>query len=651
MTATVIIGLWTFGEVSVAAIGYWAGTAGFALGLALAGVSTADIAYADTSKADAQGTDRPSAEAGPARHSPTSRNRPTPDRAAGPTAKSRALTEAPAAPGTRRPQPPVVPTPAMAVAPAAPERGSVATPARAASPRPPVPAAVETAVRATAANPVPQAAGPAEAAATAPSITIHNTSTTQSIWVYNLTDTGNYSIPGTPWKPEPAPADWRGPVEIAAGSSAPVTLAVYNAPAGSPGNRIYIVESQPFTLPITPTSGVDPFYPPGSPGGDSFRNYSFLEYSLYPADGGYQYTIDVSYIDEWSLPIRTKFTLNGADWNGAVNGKTYGFNDFDTVVSQLRAAGAGYGNLVWSGATPWGPQPPATVSRIIGPDKVWTAQSTEPAPNFNMNKTGWVPASFQDFVQYAAHVDPKTKQTVYPYAFSGTGVSCPPASCTATSHTPTNFDFWRYQVTAPGSTPYPIALRTAAILDGFTTDNAKGVYGFFTYPNDEAAGQFTNIPTAVSLDVYVDGSSDGLSDSVIPGGVWNYTSSAARAGKRLRLLLNRPHQSGTDGTDTFIVDYPFRNAWTAAVLDVNGPGGDIAVIDRADLGATSTTIDVVNRARFLCGKLSNVDSQFVYEKSTGTLYYDKYPQIPGYTAVLAKFRGGVADPAGTLHVL
>lgn len=638
----------------MATIGYWAGTAGFALGLSLAGVYTADVASADTSSADKPGTDRASVSAGPARNTPTARSRPTPARGAGSAVAASGSSIRPAAsvaaPVTRRSDLPPAPSADMAVA--TPARGT-ATPARSATPVPAsssVSAPVAAPIPATAANPAAEAANPA-AAPTAPSITIHNASTTQPIWVYNLTDTGNYSIPVTPWKPEPAPADWVGPVQIAAGSSAPVTLALFNAPAGSPGNRIYIVEGSEFTLPISPTSGVDPFYPPGSPGNDSFQNYSFLEYSLYPADGGNQYTIDVSYIDEWSLPIQTKFTLNGADWTGAVNGKTYGFNDFDTVVSQLAAAGAGYDDLVWSGATPWGPQPPATVSRIIGPDKVWTAQSGEPAGNFNMNNTGWVPASYQEFVQYGSYVNPNTKQTVYPYAFSGTGVSCPPASCTATPLTPTNFDFWKTHVTAPGSTPYPIALRTAAILDGFTTDNANGVYGFFTYPNDEVAGQFTNIPTTVSLDVYVGGASDGLSDSVIPGGVWNYTSSAARTGTRLRLLLNRPRQSGTDGTDTFIVNYAFKNAWSAPALDVNGPGRDIAVIDRAALGATSTTIDVVDRAWFLCGALSNVDSQFVYEKSTGTLYYDRNPQLPGYTAVLAKFRGGVTDPAGTLFVL
>jgi len=430
-----------------------------------------------------------------------------------------------------------------------------------------------------------------------------------------------------------------------------VTLAVYNAAAGSPGNRIYVVEGTPFTLPITATSGVDPFYPPGSPGGDAFGNYSFMEYSLYPANGGYEYTIDVSYIDEWSLPIQTKFTLNGANWNGAVSGKKYGFNDFDTVVSQLTAAGGPYPNLVWSGATPWAPQPPATVSRIIGPDKVWTAQSGEPPTNVNMDNTGWVPASYQDFVKYGSYPDPTTKQQVYPYSFNGFGVSCPTASCTVKPTTKTNFNFWKDQVNAPGSTPYPIALRTAAILDGFTTANANGVYGFFTYPNDETAGQFTNIPTAVSLDVYVNGSSDGLSDSVTPGGEWYYTSSAARKGLRRLVPHSRPALSATDATDTYIVNYPFRWGHNAPSVDVNGLGGDIAVIDRLDLGAKSTAIDFVDRAWFLCGGLSNVSSQFVYERSTGTLYFDRFPNLPGYTAILAKFTGGVDDPANTLFVL
>lgn len=603
----------------MARIALWTGTAGFALGLSLAGLYTADAASAESPKADSAKADS-AASAGPARNSAKARNRPTPARGSDSMAKAAVSPVKPAA--TARP---VVPPTG---------RGAAAAPASTVAP-------------------VTESQCCSAVVAT-PSITIHNTSKTQPIWVYNLTDTGNYSIPATPWQAEPPspapplPPDWVGPVQIAAGSSAPVTLAAFNAPAGSPGNRIYIVEGSEFTLPITATSGVDPFYPPGSPGGDSFSNYSFLEYSLYPASGGYDYTIDVSYIDEWSLPIQTKFTKNGADWNGAVSGKTYGFNDFDTVKSQLNAAGAPYGDLVWSGRNPWDPQPPSTVSRIIGPDKVWTAQSGEPATNFNMDNTGWVPASYQNFVQFGSYTDPKTKQPVYPYAYNGTAVSCPPASCTATPTTQTNFNFWKYQVSPPGSTTYPIALRTAAILDGFKTADANGVYGFFTYPNDEAAGQFTNIPTAVSLDLYVGGSSDGLSDSVIPGGVWNYTSSVAQKGIVRRILQGRPQLSGTGGTDTFILNRAFRNGFNAPLVDIAGPGGDIAVIDKAALGATSTTIDVVDRARFCCG--GSPGSQFVYDRSTGALYYDKNPKLPGYTAVLGKF-SGVTDPLGTLFVL
>lgn len=477
---------------------------------------------------------------------------------------------------------------------------------------------------------------------TAPTITIHNTSQ-QTIWVYNLTNTGDYSIPVTPWTTSPtAPPDWVGPVSIgpvsiAAGSSAPVTLSVNNGAPGSAANRIYIVTDPGFTLPVTPTSGVDPFYPPGFPAGDSFQNYSFVEYNLYPATGGNQYTIDTSYIDEWSLPIQMKFTLNGSSWTGAVDGKTYGFSDFDTVVNQLNAAGAPYSDLMWSGTNPWDPQPPSTVQRIIGPDKVWTQQSNEPASNFNMNVTGWVPTSYQNFVQSGFYQGPN-QQTVYPYAYNGTQLS-------GTSQT--NFDFWRYSVTGPSSTPYAIALRTAAILDGFPAD-ANGVYGFFTYPNDEAAGQFTNIPTAVSLDLYVGGAGDGVSASVIPGGVWSYSSSVAPTGTGPRVKTTRGTLTGTAATDTFILNHSFQSLGTAPVVQATGNQGDIVVIDKTALGATSTSIDYVDGAWFLT---NGSQSQFVYDRSTGILYYDQNPRVPGYTGVLANLSQSSLDPTNSIFVL
>lgn len=459
---------------------------------------------------------------------------------------------------------------------------------------------------------------------TPPTITLHNNSG-QTIWVYNLTTSGDYSIP----------SDFV-PVQVENGSSTPVTLAAGTGAAGSPENRIYIVEGPAgFTLPVTSTSGVDAFNPTAPTAGNSFQNYSFVEYFLYPGNGGVgsQYTIDTSYIDEWSLPIQMQFTLNGANWSGAVDGKTYGFKDFDTVVNQLNAAGAPYNDLVWSGSTPWVPQPPATVSRIIGPDKVWTAQAGQPASNVNMNNAGWVPTSYQNFVQYGSTTAPNG-QTTYPYAQNGTQYS-----------SAGNFTFWKDQVEAPASTPYPIALRTAAMLDGFPADT-NGVYGFFTYPNDEAAGQFTNIPSTVSLDIYVNGSSDGVSDNVIGGGKWVYSAPSGNG----RGKVGRNPLAGTDATDTFILNHVFSTMRGTPLVAANEGQRDIVAIDRSLLpGAQSSVVEVVDKAQFWGRSAS--DSQFVYDNSTGYLYFDRHPCLPGFTGVLAKLTPSSIDPAKEIFVL
>lgn len=457
-----------------------------------------------------------------------------------------------------------------------------------------------------------------------PTITVHNQSG-QTIWIYNLTTSGDYSIP----------SDFV-PVQVENGSTTPVTLAVGTGAVGSPENRIYIVEGPTgFTLPVTSSSGVDAFNPTAPTAGNSFQNYSFVEYYYYPVNGGaaYQYTIDTSYIDEWSLPIQMQFTLNGANWSGAVNGKTYGFKDFDTVVNQLNAAGAPYNDLVWSGSTPWTPQPPTTVSRIIGPDKVWAEQSGQPASNVNMNNAGWVPTSYQNFVQYGATSGPNG-QINYPYAQDGTQYSAAG-----------NFNFWKFRVDAPGSTPYPIALRTAAMLDGFPADS-NGVYGFFTYPNDETAGQFTNIPSTVSLDIYVNGSSDGVSDRVIDGGKWFYS---APSGSGWRNVRSNP-LSGTDATDTFILNHVFRSKRGAPLVKADEGQSDIVAIDTTLLpGAESSVVDIVDKAQFW-GR-SGSGSQFVYDSTTGYLYYDRHPCLPGYTGVLARLSPSSVDPATEVFVL
>ncbi len=472
------------------------------------------------------------------------------------------------------------------------------------------------------------------AAPTPPTVLLHNDSG-QTIWVYNLTTSGDYSIPaGFPV------------VEVANGTSTPVTLAAGTGAPGSPENRIYIVQGTAgFPSVVSSSGGVDAFNPTAdNPSlqpatANSFSNYSFIEYYLYSNNGASQYTIDTSYIDEWSLPIQMQFTLNGADWNGAVDGRKYGFTDIDTVVNQLNAAGktgTPYADLVWSGTSPWAPQPPSTVSRIIGPDKVWAQQSTEPAANVNMNETGWVPSSYQNFVQYGSYVSKVTKKIVYPYAQNGTQYAAGG-----------NFDFWKNSVSGPASTPYPIALRTAAILDGYPADS-NGVYGFFTYPNDETAGQFTNIPTAVSLDIHVYGASDGSSDSVTEGGRWVYSAPSSP-----RQWLKGPWRqplTGTSATDTFMMNHLYQTKFGTPQTKIVGAHGDIVVIDKGALaGAKSTVVDVVDTAKF--GPGANFTSQFVYETSTGYLYYDRNPGLPGYTGVLANLSTSTFDPATTLFVL
>lgn len=584
----------------------------FALGLSVAGAHAAGIA-----SADAPDTGSPSVSAGPERpvgsHARPARSAAMSGAAARSATRASAAVVRPAG-LPQRPQA-VTPQPAPA-SPTTPSgdvlQGGLLLARRTVAPTAPVAAAT------------PAAALPG-ATLTPPTITLHN-NTNGPIWVYNLTTSGDYSIPAS-----------FTPVEVASGSPTTVTLAPGTGAADAAKNRIYIVEGQSgFSLPVVSSSGVDAFNPTAATEGNSFLNYSFIEYNLYAANGGSQYTIDTSYIDEWSLPIQMKFTLNGADWAGAVNGKTYGFNDFDTVVSQLKAAGNSgtpYNNLVWSGSTPWGPQPPTTVSRMIGPDKVWTQQSFEPPANVNMNQTGWVPTSYQNFVQYGSYV-PKGQQTpVYPYAQDGTQYS-----------KSGNFNFWKYEVTAPASTPYPIALRTAAVLDGFPADT-NGVYGFFTYPNDETAGQFTNIPTAVSLDVYVNGSADGVTASVIQGGQWFYTAPSPH-GQR----FGCDRFAGTAATDTFILNRVYGAKIRAPRVNADGGQHDIVTIDKGSLdGATSNVVDVVDKARFW-GRGKDA-SQFVYDRSTGYLYYDRNPALPGYTGLLAKLSPGLVDPTQAVFVL
>ena len=88
------------------------------------------------------------------------------------------------------------------------------------------------------------------------------------------------------------------------------------------------------------------------------------------------------------------------------------------------------------------------------------------------------------------------------------------------------------------------------------------------------------------------------------------------------------------------------------MLDAPKTDHDIVVIDKAALaGATSSSIDIVDNAQFVGGGAANYTSQFVYERSTGYLYYDRDPGLPGYTAVLANLSGSSIEPSSSVFVL
>ena len=65
--------------------------------------------------------------------------------------------------------------------------------------------------------------------------------------------------------------------------------------------------------------------------------------------------------------------------------------------------------------------------------------------------------------------------------------------------------------------------------------------------------------------------------------------------------------------------------------------------------ARSSVVDVVEKAGF--SGCASGQSQFVYESSTGYLYYDSDPSRLGFTGVLARLTPSSSDPAQRLYIL
>ena len=477
-----------------------------------------------------------------------------------------------------------------------------------------------------------------------PIIKVHNMSG-KTIWMYNVK---------SPWKI--LATDGQKIVS----SNIPTNVTLLQTTETEVGCRIYFVESEVGFKPTT--KAVDVFNPTDANGnvGNSFLNYTFVEYKLAPDPSGVlKYTIDVSYVDEWSLPVQMKFNLHGNPWPStpghpsAQDGFLYGFKNFETVATLLKHNNTAYAGLVWAGKTPWIPQPPPTVSRIIGPDKVWPLQSGEPANNFCLCNAGYVPMSYSNFICGTSSIC-LTSST-------GTGIPWNAKTYSKNTQYKNNLDFWLNSfvgdpkaVDGPSTTPYPTALHLATHIDGGGPDK-QGKYGFFTYPNDNTSGEFTYAPIGVSLDLFVYGSGNSQGSTVITGGVLHHSSSVLQPlANRLMQKIQRaicvkvgaaapyvhlPSNTvvGTAATDTFIMNYIHMEA---PLVKAFGTQGDIVAIDAPTLGATSTSVEVVDRASF---KRNPSQSQFVYERSTGILYYDQNPSAHGYTGQLCKLSKSSLD--------
>ena len=76
--------------------------------------------------------------------------------------------------------------------------------------------------------------------------------------------------------------------------------------------------------------------------------------------------------------------------------------------------------------------------------------------------------------------------------------------------------------------------------------------------------------------------------------------------------------------------------------------GDIVGIDAVALGATSSSVDVVDRACFL---FSATQSQFVYERLTGNLYYDRDGSGATASVLFAKVGVGLALTSANFDIV
>ncbi|MEI6286559.1 MAG: hypothetical protein WCP79_08665 [Bacillota bacterium] len=256
-------------------------------------------------------------------------------------------------------------------------------------------------------------------------------------------------------------------LSLSDGKMTSISLQTLKNPAAKVGRRIYVSNMRLGTI----EKNGGGLLPDGfCPWNDGNAMYSFAEYNYEPVNN--RYTIDLQYIDEFSFPLTIKFG-NVGKYSGCQENFEYGLTSFSDIASALNKQSSYWSNLVWNTSNPACPITaanwPKGIYRIIGPNKVWTSQSSGGASGLS----GYAPNSYQSFVNE--------------YPFNGDQLF----------QSSTNFDGWRYTTNLPASTGYVKALHSVA------TPDKTGKYGFFTYCKDNYNGEFTWVPVSVTCELKI----------------------------------------------------------------------------------------------------------------------------------------------------
>ncbi len=287
-----------------------------------------------------------------------------------------------------------------------------------------------------------------------------NNATSKTIYVYNYPS-------GTP--------EITTPYTLSAGKSLQLPLRP-NDQSRPPLMRIYIADAR-LSNSIEKGKAPDPF----NYGSDAAVLDSFAEYTYEPEKS--RYTVDVSYVDEFSYPLTVKFSDVPDSYTGCVDNFEYGFTSLATVKENLRKqADYRWDALIWPAQveTYWdnGKYPP-NMDRIIGPSKVWGMPNDRAKSHDDQHKDRpWVPFSYDAFYDSL------------------------PSKGMQLFNTISNNDGWQSMTfrdnPGPLYTGYTKALHLAAKAD------KNGKYGFYAYPKDDDVNVFDNVPggTKCAITVY-----------------------------------------------------------------------------------------------------------------------------------------------------